>query len=191
MNQRVVIAFVVVASALLGKPRAAGAQEKQFDKGAWNLELTGSYVTPIRFSEDKFYNATIAGGFYLFDGFAINGELQAYYADQPKFFDDAIIGGAGFLLRWHALRFGPRDDFTIFGDAGGGISYADPEVPPFGTHFNFTGKAGVGATLRLADDFNLIGGARYFHLSNGNIHGRDQNPSFDGVQFYLGVMWTF
>src|SRR4051794_41815748 len=120
MNQRVVIAFVVVASALLGKPRAAGAQEKQFDKGAWNLELTGSYVTPIRFSEDKFYNATIGGGYYLFDGFAINGELQAYYADQPKFFDDAIIGGLGFFLRWPALRFGPRGDFTIFCAAGGG-----------------------------------------------------------------------
>src|SRR5215212_2829926 len=25
-----------------------------FDKGTWDLELTGSFVTPIRFSEDNF-----------------------------------------------------------------------------------------------------------------------------------------
>jgi hypothetical protein len=162
-----------------------------FDAGRWSLELTGSYVTPIRFSEDRFYNLTLGGGYYFLDGVSLSGELQAYYVDQPEPFDDAIAGGAGLLLRWHALRFGSRDNFTVFADAGGGVSYADPQVPPFGTHFNFTGKAGFGATLRLTDQMHLIGGSRYFHLSNGNIHGRDQNPSHDGVQFYLGVMWTF
>jgi hypothetical protein len=49
----------------------------------------------------------------------------------------------------------------------------------------------VGASLRLKDNLFLLGGARYFHLSNGDIHGRDQNPSFDGVQYWLGMMVTF
>jgi hypothetical protein len=68
---------------------------------------------------------------------------------------------------------------------------ADRAVPEFGTHFNFTAKGGAGATWRLTDSLHLIGGARYFHLSNGNLHGRDQNPSHDGVQYWAGVMVTF
>jgi hypothetical protein len=29
------------------------------------------------------------------------------------------------------------------------------------------------------------------HVSNAQIRGRDENPSFDGVGGYLGVMFTY
>ena len=164
---------------------SSSAFGEEFPKGTWDLELSGSYVQPIRFSDDRFYNVTLGGGYYLADNFSLSGELQGYYVDQP--FDDAIVGGLGVLVRWHVIRF---DRFTIFADGGGGVTYADPEVPNFGTHFNFTGKVGPGLSYELSDQTHLLGGVRYFHLSNGNIHGRDQNPSYDGVQFWLGMMWT-
>jgi hypothetical protein len=160
------------------------AEDGPHAKGSGGLELTGAYITPIRFSEDKFYNANLAASYYLVDNLSIGAEVQGYYVDQT--YDQAIGAGVGVLARWH---FFTRDAFSLFIDGGGGVFYGDPEVPEFGTHFNFTGKGGVGAAIRLSDDVRLIGGARYFHLSNGNIHGRDQNPSFDGIQFWVGVNW--
>ena len=164
----------------------AFAASTDFPAGTWSLELAPSYTTPIRFSEDHFYNFNIAGGYYLFDNFSINGELLGSYVNQPD--EDAILGGVGFFLRWHVLNPQP---WSIFIDAGGGLSYADPEVPEFGTHFNFTAKGGAGVSYRLQDNLHLLGGVRYFHLSNGDIHGRENNPSFDGIQIWAGLMWTF
>ena len=46
-------------------------------------------------------------------------------------------------------------------------------------------------TRLLRDNAYLLGGARFFHLSSANLHGRDQNPSQDGVQYFVGVMFTF
>ena len=162
------------------------AQDAPFAKGTWDLEISSSYTTPIRFSEDKFYSATVGAGYYIVDNLSLGAEVQLYYADQPN--SDAIVGGIGPLLRWHVLV---TRRFSLFLDAGGSVTYASREVPEFGTHFNYTGKVGLGATYALDDDFHLIGGIRYLHLSNANLHGRDQNPSYDGIQFHLGVMWTF
>ena len=80
---------------------------------------------------------------------------------------------------------------TLPADAAGSATFAEDEVPDYGTHFNWTGKLGGGATWQLDDHLFLIGGVRYFHLSNSQIHGRDQNPSFDGIQYWAGVMWTW
>jgi hypothetical protein len=162
------------------------AADHPFAKGTWDLEITGGYITPIRFSDDKFTEATAGVGYYLVDNLSLTAELQGYYADQPD--KDALVAGAGLLLRWHVLVI---DRFSLFIDGGGSVTYASREVPEFGTHFNFTGKGGLGMTYQLRDDLHLIAGVRYFHLSNGNLHGRDQNPSYDGIQFYAGIMWYF
>jgi hypothetical protein len=165
---------------------AAHAADPMFPRTTRAFELSASYITHIRFSDDVFYNANLAVGYYLFDNFSVSAELQGYYADQP--FDDTAIVAGGFLLRYHPLRFGR---VTLFVDAGGDISYAEAPVPNFGTHFNFIGKVGAGASLELTRNTHLLAGARYFHLSNANIHGRDQNPSYDGIQYWTGILWTW
>jgi len=160
------------------------AQQTPFPKGTWDLEISGSYTTPIRFSDDKLSAITLGGGYYLVDNLSLGAELQAYYADQLS--TDALIGGLGVLARWHVIAF---DRFSLFIDGGGSVSYASRDVPEFGTNFNYTAKVGFGLTYELRDNLHLIGGLRYFHLSNANLHGRDQNPSYDGIQFHLGLMW--
>ncbi|HEX8522874.1 MAG TPA: acyloxyacyl hydrolase [Tepidisphaeraceae bacterium] len=165
---------------------AAHAQDDSFRKGSWDIELTGGYITPIRFSEDKFYNVNIAAGYHLVDNLSFGPEVQAYYIDQPD--ENAIAAGVGVLGRWRFLNV---DRFSVFIDGGGGVVYADPQVPQFGTHFNFTGKGGFGASFQLSENFHVLAGVRYFHLSNGNIHGRDQNPSYDGIQIWGGIEWKF
>lgn len=169
-------------------PAAASELRNPFDQGTWNFSLTGSYVTPIRFSDDKLTNLSIAGGYYFWDNHAVNVELQGYYDDRPDGAERALIGGVGLLFRSHLLT---RDRWSVFVDGGGSVTYADHEVPQFGTNFNFIGKVGLGASFQLEERTFLMAGARYFHLSNGQIRGRDDNPSYDGVQFWGGVMWTW
>jgi hypothetical protein len=174
----------------VGATRAAAAPlwdfgGDSFRKGTRTFEAEGAFVQPIRFSEDRFYQANLAAGYYFGDDVALNFEAAGYLVDQPH--DDTVQGGVGLLLRWHFLQ---ADRYTLFVDGGVGFNLAEAAVPEFGTHYNYTGKGGVGATFRLRDDLHLIGGARFFHQSNANLHGRDQNPSHDGVQYYLGVVLT-
>jgi len=171
--------------------RAQTQPDNPFAAGTWDFSLAGSYSTPIRFSQAHTYSFIAGIGKYAFDNTAFNLELQGYYAEQPDGQDDAIIGGIGILGRTHFLHF---DRVSVFLDGGGGVTYADhmfPTEPVTGTHFNFTGKVGLGATYQLRDHAFLMGGARYFHLSNGQIHGRDQNPTYDSIQFWGGLMWTW
>jgi hypothetical protein len=180
--------FLVVVCAAENSPARPLLSEpgEDFRLGTWAVEVDASYITPIRFSRDKFYEASVLASYYFGDDVSIGAELQGYYVDQPE--KDAAILGGGPYLRWH---FYEAERFSLFVDAGVGASIADRAVPAGGTHFNWTGKGGVGATVELRERVHLVGGARFFHISNGNLHGRDQNPSQDGIQGYVGVMFTF
>jgi hypothetical protein len=182
-----ICAACVIILAIATNNLFAQSREVNFEQGTWNMTLTGSYVQPIRFSDDRLYNVNISGGYYVIRNTSFNLELSGYYAEQPDY-KDTVIGGIGIFGRTHFLQF---DKFTIFIEGGGAVNYAEGVVPEFGTRFNFIAKVGPGISYQLKDNLHLIGGARYFHLSNGQIHGRDQNPSYDGVQFWAGLMWTF
>jgi hypothetical protein len=156
-----------------------------FRKGAWAVEADAAYIHPARFSEDKFYQGSVAASYYFADDVAVGAEVAGYFVDQPT--DDAVVLGGGLLLRWHFLQ---AERYTLFVDGGFGVSIADAAVPEGGTHFNYTPKGGAGATIRLRDDLHFVGGVRFFHLSNANIHGRVQNPSFDGAQYYVGLIFA-
>lgn len=98
-------------------------------------------------------------------------------------------GGFDVLTRWHFLEHGP---LTLYADGGAGMLFTTREVPRGGTHVNFTPQIGLGATWQLNDQTYLFGGARYWHLSNAGMDGRQRNPSIDGsVMAYFGVGWRF
>ena len=186
-----VILLATAAARAQTQPAEAAKPYNPFAEGTWDLTLTGSYTEPIRFSQARTYSTVFGIGKYIWNGTAFNLELQGYYADQPSGEPDAIIGGFGVLGRTHLFR---ADRFSFFIDGGGGITYASNSFPTFpvtGTHFNLTGKVGIGATYQLHDHDFLIGGVRYFHLSNGQVHGRDQNPTYDSAQFWIGYMRTW
>ena len=182
----------LTALVLLSACGFANAQTTQpstpFAKGTSNFSLYGSYVSPIRYSDDHLYLASLTYGYYFWNNNSVNLELQGGWIDQPGNDDDAIQGAIGVLMRWHFLV---HDKWSLFIDGGGGVSYADHMVPIFGTNFNFIGKIGGGASWEIDDRTYLLGGMRYYHFSNGQIHGRDDNPSYDGLQFWTGVMWTW
>jgi opacity protein-like surface antigen len=185
--------WIAVAAAVLWMSCALSRADEPtpFAAGTWNLSLSGSYVDHIRFSEDYFYNFNVTAGYYFWKNSSFNVDFQGSYVDQPGGSDDALLGAAGLFGRTHIIVHNP---WSLFIDGGGMVSYADhivPITPYSGTNFNFIGKVGGGASWEISDHTFLMGGVRYFHLSNGQIRGKDDNPSFDGVQYWAGVMWTW
>jgi hypothetical protein len=177
--------LAMIPSAALAAPLVGGSGTA-FPKGTGAFEVNAAYVQPIRFSDDHFYGANVAGYYYFGDEVAVGAELEGYFVDQVR--DDTALGGASVVIRWHFLA---QDRFSLFVDAAFGVSYAEAAVPEGGTHYNYTPKGGGGATFELRDNLHLIGGLRFFHLSNANLHGRENNPSQDGVQYFVGLLWTF
>ena len=188
--KRIPVFSAVLAILLIACSRLHAAEPTPFAKGTKSLTLSGSYIQHIRFSIDELENIDVSAGYFIWDNHSLNLELQGYHADQ-QFDSDAYIAGLGLTGRWHFYR---GNKWSLFVDGGGSVTYADQEFPEYfggGTNFNFTGKVGGGGTWQLGDRTHLIGGVRYFHLSNGQIRNSDDNPTYDGIQFWGGVMWTW
>jgi len=157
-----------------------------FSKGSIALELEAAYTDPIRFSTDQYFAGAVGLSYYFADNWSAS--IRAHgFAVQQEFGDDTTGGGASILLRWHFLR---SENWSLYIDGGGGLAWSNDPIPFGGTTYNYTGRAGGGVSFRVTDHIHLLAGARYFHLSNANQHGRQNNPSFDGVEYYVGMMFT-
>jgi hypothetical protein len=177
--------LALIPSAAVAAP-LVGESGSAFPRGTGAFDVNAAYNQPIRFSDDHVYGGNVAGYYYFGDEVAVGAELEGYFVDQAR--DDTALGGASVVIRWHFLA---AERFSLFADGAFGVSYAEASVPEGGTHYNYTPKGGGGATFELRDDLHLIGGVRFFHLSNANLHGRERNPSQDGTQFFVGLLWTF
>lgn len=183
------VAALTLGVALFSAPLSAaplfGEWGSAFPEGTRAVEVDATYIHPIRFSEDHFYGAGVRAHYYFGDEVSIGVGLEGYYVDQVR--DDTVLGGANVHFRWHFLA---HERYSLFFDAGIGVSYAGHDVPETGLHFNYTPRIGGGATFELRDGVHLLGGVRFFHLSNGNLKGVDENPSQDGALYFVGVLFT-
>jgi hypothetical protein len=159
-----------------------------FPKGAFSVSLTGGYYSDIESPNERVNPYTLGVNYYVRDDLGIGIEVAGLVLDAKEGFDDAGAAGANLTLRHHIYE---RGDFSAFLEVALGMIYADDEFPPGGTRFNFTEQFGVGATYRLKDDLFFVGGARFIHISNAYIHGRDQNPGINAVGGYVGLMFRF
>jgi hypothetical protein len=157
-----------------------------FRGGTWDLEFSGAHMAPVRSTRDYFDSGSTALGFFIADSFSVNAALVGYAVNQPD--DNAFAGGFDLFARCYFLTL---DRFTFYIDAGAGVFIADKAVPEIGTHFNFTPRGGLGIGYHLSENVYLLGGVRYWHLSNAGIHGSGRNPSFDSLQYYGSIMFTF
>jgi len=154
-----------------------------FKKGTFELSLTANYDAPIRYSDEKLSSATLAGGYYFADRWSVSLRATGFHIDQEA--DGGTGIGADLFLRWHFIA---TEDFSLFIDGGGGRQWHSVASPPGGTTYNWTGRGGLGATVRLADRLHLLAAARYFHYSNGHEHGANKNPGHDGIEISAGLM---
>lgn len=179
---------IVATVVLIGCEARAGWLDGKttFAKGTWTFQTYGNYISAKGFSDEILASGAAGAGYFVFDNVELNLDVLGYHITQDG--PDANAIGLQLLLRHHLLQF---DRLSLFVDVGPGAFEGSTEVPQDGTTFNITFRSGPGATYRLTDNLYLIGGARYFHLSNAALEGRDKNPSINGVEGYFGVMFTF
>lgn len=185
-----VAALIVFSS--LAVPSRALAENDTFDKGSLVLQTTGSYTVGYAVFDLEYASGVIGEmglGYYPRDRFGVYLAGAGYHLTHVDPETSAAGGGLNLLLRYHFYEFAD-DKATAFIDLGGGLIRLDHEWPDNGTHNNFTGRLGLGLSYDLNEDFSLVGGLRWFHLSNAYRHGRDENPNYDGVEAWAGILWT-
>ena len=167
------------------KPAEPAQPALPFDKGAKAFSLMGGCMVERTGEKEYLANVTAEYTKFVENGVGLGMQGVGYYG-----YDDEAAIGAGFnvIARWHFLRW---ERASLFGDILGGVMQLDNNFPDGGTHLNFTYQAGLGGTIQLHDSLHLIGGAKFTHVSNGFIEGRDRNPVFNSYGGYLGLMWTF
>lgn len=183
----IVLCCAPVALQAADDPTINSRPAAAFPKGTWDIQAAGSFAWEFYpYDHEKIATGSAGVGYYLADNFAASLTVPVSHVRQ--YTQDATMVGLDFTLRYHFLQ---QDRFTLFGDLTGGLAQATHIVPPGGTYFNFTADLGMGATWRLSDQFYLVGGFHYFHLSNAAIRGINRNPDLNAAQPYLGVMFRF
>lgn len=136
-------------------------------------------------------DASVYGTYHYFiaTDFEFDFTLGGWYFFQQG--DDAGGINPSIGFRWHFLN---RQSWSLYAEFGIGILASTDDVPYDGTSFNFTPRAGIGATIALGEASSsprLDLGARWHHISNASQWGTDDNPARDGIMFYAGVMFPF
>lgn len=173
----------ILVSLLMCASRGLAA-EPTFPADHWTLTANTAYAMGLGDPDADLASVSVGANYFVIDNLSLGLEISGLHADQSS--DDAFGGGLSAVLRHHFFDF---DGTTIFFDVMSGPVQWSRRVPEGGTHFNFITRAGIGATHKLNDDFDLMGGARYFHMSNARIEGDERNPSVNGIEFYIGVVW--
>jgi hypothetical protein len=182
----VVVALTFAPAAARGDDDGPPVSDGNFRQGLWTVEWTGSVMKDLGPQESFMSGGGFGVSYYFIENVALSAQVSGLFVDQPV--EDAAAVEADLLLRHHLFHF---DRYSFFLDVGAGLFEGDERVPASGTRFNFALQSGLGLTCRLRDNLYLIGGARYYHLSNADLEGDARNPSLNGVRGYFGLMFTF
>lgn len=80
--------------------------------------------------------------------------------------------------------------YRIFFEIKGGVIYMSRPFPDGGSNFNFTLTGSAGSDLRLTDRMKIALAFRYSHMSNWDLWGADNNPTWDGLGGAAGLIWN-
>lgn len=84
------------------------------------------------------------------------------------------------------FMFLPRRRVKPYAQVGAGILLTSCSVPvPRSTPFNLTGDFGGGIQYYTSETRAINFGYKYFHISNGNIGGKINNPGYNANVFYI------
>ncbi len=166
-----------------------GANGDPFAQGSWVFQTYGSAA--LGDTAGELYTGHVGVGYHFFDDVSVNVDLALGYMDIAdrggSSGGESVFGGVDVLFRGHFWR---GRGWSLYAEGGGGLMQSNESYPAHGTHFNFRTHIGMGATVQLADNLLLMGGARWLHVSNGYLLG-DDNPGADMAMLYLGVMMPF
>jgi hypothetical protein len=168
--------------------RAGDATPPAFAKGTRTFQAYGTYAGGLD-ADTNVGSGAVGAGYFVFDDLSLSLEASGYRAQQSgRDTANAWMYGIAGVLRHHLIHL---DRATVFADVSFGPVESTKRTPAGGTDFNFITRSGIGVTYQLKDNLHLLTGVRYFHLSNARIEGNARNPSINGVEGFLGLMWTF
>ncbi len=160
-------------------------------KGTWT---TSNYLE-FYDSEDRdtpiaIFQFNSETSYYLFDGFALAGNIYGMYphgfrfngSDEYEVRNTFGLGISG-MLRWEFVQlFG----HNLYWEAGFGLLATNKEFPPLGTRLNFTQRYGFGTNIPINKKIILTLGVRHMHISNGKGF-TSENPQYNGNGVIFGV----
>jgi hypothetical protein len=156
------------------------------DDKRWTAEVLATGLADVTNRNVGMAGGTVGIGYYVFTNLAIMLDFSGYWYTQPD--DSGSAAGMTIGLRHHWFNVGKA---SIFADVSYGIIETEHAVPHGGTHFNNTFEFGPAVAYPLRENFYLITGVRYFHLSNAESEGSRHNPSVNAIQGVVGVAWRF
>ena len=182
LSRRAALLVLVLGFTSVARAEDAGF----FPKGTWTVTGYSAYTKNFINDQAKIVSGTVGVGYYFFDNISLNAEMSGYHNEQVG--PDANIANFEAVIRqhlWHSGRF------SLYIDGGAGLAYASHRTPFYGTYYNYILEFGVGATFQIYENVHLMGGVRYFHLSNADLEGPLHNPGINATQGYLGLMFKF
>lgn len=162
------------------------APAEQFAAGTFTLGLEGSYAQYVGEEEQHYTTAGVSVGYMPWDRWEFDLCVRGYYIAQSG--ENAAGAAVEIMGRTYLYE---TATYSIYIDGGGGRVWLNAPTPPGGTSYNYTARIGPGIAIRLDDRKYLMTGVRYFHLSNGRVHGTENNPSYNGIEGYVGLLFTF
>ena len=98
--------------------------------------------------------------------------------------------GTGFQPVNFKFIFLAKNRLKPYAQVGAGILVTNKAVPvPRSTLFQFTGDFGGGLMYMLTPKKAVSLGYKYFHISNGNINQKINNPGFNANVFYINYSY--
>ena len=149
---------------------AARATPSFGTRDSWRWQLLGSWIGDLQGASQ--FEAEWSASWFFMQDVSLDLGLSGDAILQPGL--DAGGGGASLMFRWHFLA---RQDWSVFADLGCGMLFTNEPVPEGGGRVNFTPRAGVGGTLAVGPSARLMGGVRWYHISNANTG--ESNPGRD------------
>jgi len=119
----------------------------------------------------------------------LRGRLEMAIEITPVFraFQSHRAEGAGFLplmFRWNLREHSRIHPFL---EVAGGVVATNRDMPEGTTRFNFSSHAGAGTRVRVAEQWGVVVGYRFQHVSNGSTAPR--NPGINSNVGYLGLVY--
>ena len=168
-----------------------------FDKGSWVSTAHIAYYGPEDTDDRDIRLALLNIGAETYRWNSFGFVADAYFvatrghivvSEEPGQLNSDSFGGGGSLgLKWHFLR-GKR--WSTFFNGTVGFLWTSPEFPDGGSRLNFMERIGLGLTLQLREQLNLIASYSHVHVSNGQGLVRT-NPAFTGDGGYAGFVYRF
>jgi hypothetical protein len=162
---------------------APSSQTDFFPRGVWTFETYGQFAAQPGGTREDLYSGTVGLGYYFIPHNSLSLEFIGMHGAEPD--QNVTVLGGGLMLRTHLIE---EQHWSLLIDFGPDLYESNHRIPPTGTDFNFSFQTGVGGTVHLWDNTNLLTGVRYLHISNARLDGPLRNPSLNAIEGYMGLL---